>query len=160
MREAEGEGPSVYSPDYWLYFFIHFDDPHLKTLFAEKDETGILVKACEALSPNQWSEEDLTAYAKAQKAIALKQTALPPEMELARRDAFREGVEANRKESVEEQRITRKYELLLESIEQGNRDVMAMAKKFGLAPHEVRNVMKQAATNRKFEEERIKTYGF
>ena len=150
----------TYRRDYWLYFFLHFNDPHTKTLFAGKDETGILVKACEDILPDQWSETDLIAYAKVQKAIALKQAASPPEMELVRREAFREGIEKERKELRDEERSNRQYERLLASIKNGDRDFMAMAKRFKLAPHEVRSLITQEETNERARKDRFETYGF
>ena len=150
----------TYRRDYWFYFFIHFNDTNLKALFAKKDKTGILVKACEDIATDTWSEDELVAYAKTQKAIALKQVVSPPETGLMCRQAFREGIEKKRKELREEEHSNRVYENLLARIREGDRDHMALAKRFDLAPHEVRSLMAQEEINEKARKERFKNYGF
>ena len=137
----------TYAQDYWIYFFKHFNCPDAHQLLRQNPLSPV-AEACSLLHIDQWSEEELKTYVKTQKAIATHQKDVPPDVEVASRNAYRRGLEKGRKEKDEDSPL--KNNINTWSLwEDGERDAKVIAEKTGLAPHEVKEILKHYEENDK-----------
>ena len=139
----------TYKKDFWYYFFKAFNNPDFHKIAKKKAEK--VWGALQMLDPAQWTEEELNAYSKAQKAIALRQQKNPPEVELARREAYRLGLERGRQEKEgddDDEKMSGYYQAHRMYFE-GERNVQKIVKASGLAPYEVKDLIAQEERNDK-----------
>ena len=143
----------TYDKDFWYYFFREFNNPEFHEI-SKKRKANAVWEALQALDPAQWTQEELNAYAQAEKAVALRQKQTPPEVELARRDAYRLGVKRGREQAEDDEdddedsrmgSVIKAHRMYFE----GERDLKKIVKATGLAPYEIRDMIAQEERNDK-----------
>ena len=142
----------TYDKDFWYYFFREFNNPEFHKIAKKKKATAVW-EALQMLDSAQWTEEELNACAQAEKAVALRQKQISPEVELARRDAYRVGVERGREQAEEDddddkdrmRGVMEAHRMYFE----GERDIKRIVKATGLAPYEIKDIIAQEERNDK-----------
>ena len=143
----------TYDKDFWYYFFREFNNPDFHKI--TKKKAKVVWEALQELDAAQWTEEELNAYAQAEKAVALRQKQTPPEVELTKRNAYRLGVQRGREQAEDDQKEKEEnnhtgYHILAHRMYyEGERDVGKIVKATGLAPYEVRDIIAQEERNDK-----------
>ena len=137
----------TYAQDYWIYFFKHFHSSDAHHVL-QQNSLSHVAEACDLLHIDQWSEEELKAYGRIQKGIALRQKNNPPEVEVEKRKAYRMGLHQGREEGKEDHPLKNNINTYF-LWEDGERDLKVIAEKTGLAPHEVKELIKNYEGNDK-----------